>query len=101
VNDGKTWAAAGNGLPDLPVYHVVASPGDLTGNTVYAATVLGVYGTTDGGASWHLFGAGLPAVRVFSVYVSPDGNAVYAATFGRGTWRISLNGYLDDGGSNQ
>jgi hypothetical protein len=30
---------------------------------------------------------------------APD--AVYAATFGRGTWRISLNGYLDDGGSNQ
>ena len=42
---------------------LLAAPNDPSGNTVYAATWLGVYRTTDGGASWSQFGAGLPTVR--------------------------------------
>lgn len=85
---GVHWQAATAGLPDVPINHLLVSPADPTGNTVYAATFLGVYQTTDGGRSWHLFGSGLPAVEVFSLYMTPDGSSLRAATFGRGIWEI-------------
>ena len=83
---GAHWVAAAAGLPDVPINHLLASPADPTGNTVYAATFLGIYQTTDGGQNWQLFGSGLPAVQVFSLYLSPDGGLLRAATFGRGIW---------------
>ncbi len=48
---GASWSAAGNGLPDVPINQVIADRLDRTGNTLYAATWLGVYATTDGGAN--------------------------------------------------
>ena len=57
-------------------------------NTVYAATFLGVYRTTDGGAHWSRFGAGLPFVEVDDIDASPDGSFLRAASFGRGVWEI-------------
>ena len=73
-------------LADVPVARLVVSP--LDKNTVYAATFLGVYRTTDGGAHWFRFGAGLPFVEVDDIYVSPDGSFLRAASFGRGVWEI-------------
>src|SRR6185312_12892268 len=70
---GLTFVNASTGLPDVPVSRLVVSP--LDKNTVFAATFLGVYRTTDGGAHWrrpslcgggrHLHGARclLPAHR--------------------------------------
>jgi photosystem II stability/assembly factor-like uncharacterized protein len=86
---GVDWAAATAGLPDVPVHQLLVSPADPTGNTVYAATFLGVYQTANGGQSWHLFGAGLPAVEVYGLYMPPDGSFLRIATYGRGIWDIT------------
>lgn len=87
---GQSWTAAANGLPDVPVSQVIADNRDKTGNTLYAATWIGVYQSLDGGNSWTQYGAGLPSVRVSSLAISPGGQQLRAATFGRGIWTIPL-----------
>lgn len=90
TDGGNHWSAAANGLPDLPMRKIVPDTTDTSGNTVYAATWIGVYRTTDGGAHWSLFGAGLPRVDVSDLYIAPDGSFLRASTYGRGAWEISL-----------
>lgn len=89
TDGGATWAPASSGLPNVPIQRLLAAPNDLSGNTVYAATWLGVYRTTNGGASWTQFGAGLPTVQVSDLYMPRDGSFLRASTYGRGVWDIS------------
>jgi hypothetical protein len=77
-------------LPDVAVADSAVDPRDRTGNTVYAATWIGVYITRDGGKHWRLFGAGLPNVYVAGPYLSPDQDFLRIATYGRGVWDIDL-----------
>lgn len=91
TDGGATWAAAGNGLPNVPIQKLLAAPNDLSGNTVYAATWLGVYRTTNGGISWSQFGAGLPTVEVSDLYMPADGSFLRASTYGRGVWDLPLH----------
>jgi photosystem II stability/assembly factor-like uncharacterized protein len=90
-DNGATWAApANNGLPDVAVSHIVVDPRDSTGKTVYAGTWIGVYRTRNGGATWALFGAGLPNVSAATLYLSPDEDFLRVATYGRGVWEIDV-----------
>ena len=87
------WSAATftplqNGLPDLPVTRVYVDPRDASGNSLFAATHVGIYATTDGGANWAPYGKGLPTVRVNDIYMPPDGGFVRIATYGRGIWEL-------------
>lgn len=87
---GQTWSApAAANLPDVPVTKLVVDPNDASGRTVYAATWIGVYGTTDGGDSWSLVGAGLPQVRVSDIYLAPDSSYLRISTWGRGVWELA------------
>ncbi|MBC8123705.1 MAG: hypothetical protein H7Y22_17940 [Gemmatimonadaceae bacterium] len=90
TDGGVTWEAASNGLPLVPVSKVLVSQKDPSGETLYAATAIGVYESTDGGSNWHLFGAGLPAARVSDLYMPADGSFMRVATYGRGLWQITL-----------
>ncbi|MBI3349666.1 MAG: hypothetical protein HY020_20955 [Burkholderiales bacterium] len=87
---GLSWQAAANGLPRVPISRLLAAPNDPSGNTVYAATFIGVYRTTDGGQSWQQFGAGLPTVQVSDLYMPVDGSFLRASTYGRGVWDLPL-----------
>jgi hypothetical protein len=93
-----TYAAMQTGLPDLPITRVYIDPRDS--NTLYAATHVGIYRTTDGGANWAPFGNGLPTVRVNDIYMPPDGSLIRIATYGRGIWELAqlelANATLDD-----
>jgi subtilisin-like proprotein convertase family protein len=93
ANGGLSWSAAsGTGptaLPDIPVTKLAVDPGDGTGNTVYAATWLGVYRTTDGGTTWSVFGTGLPQGRATDIWVAPDSSSIRVATWGRGVWEMA------------
>jgi photosystem II stability/assembly factor-like uncharacterized protein len=86
---GNTFQRADVGLPDAGVYKVVVDPRDATANTLYAGTYLGVYRSTNGGASWARFGAGLPAVRTTGMFIAEDGSVLRVATYGRGIWEIN------------
>ncbi|MEO8382027.1 MAG: hypothetical protein ABI779_20360 [Acidobacteriota bacterium] len=84
-----TFTAMQNGLPDLPVTRVYFDPRDTTKATIFAATHVGIYRTTDGGANWAPYGNGLPTVRVNDIYMPPDGSFVRLATYGRGIWELA------------
>lgn len=88
TNFGASWSTIdGAGFPTgVPVDFVAADPGSAS--TLYAGTHLGPYRSTDGGATWSRFGAGMPLVEVKDIYVSPDSSLVRAATFGRGFWEL-------------
>jgi photosystem II stability/assembly factor-like uncharacterized protein len=92
TDGGETWAhangAPGHTLPPVPINRLIVSPRDPASLTLYAATWLGVYETTDGGQNWHLFGRGLPTVNVSDLYMPPDGSYLRVATYGRGVWEI-------------
>jgi hypothetical protein len=65
-DNGRTWYQS-DGLPDLlESFKIVVSPDDPTGGTVYAATSLGLFRSTDGGRSFS--NVNLPT--------SPDGYTV-------------------------
>jgi photosystem II stability/assembly factor-like uncharacterized protein len=89
TDGGATWTLAQNGLPVVPINRIIVDPRDGAGNTVYAATWIGVYRTTDGGTNWSLFGAGLPNVEAADLYMPRDGSFLRVATYGRGIWEIN------------
>jgi len=87
------WVAAGSGatgLPNVPVFKVQVDPSVANGSHVFAGTWIGVYETNDGGASWHLFGSGLPSAIVSDIYLFPDGHKIRIGTYGRGVWEMPL-----------
>ncbi|HEV8267460.1 MAG TPA: choice-of-anchor D domain-containing protein, partial [Thermoanaerobaculia bacterium] len=90
TDGGATWASAANGIPDVPVNHILVDPNDHT--RVFAATDIGVYVTIDGGATWGEAAPGIPRVAVWRLAAStlPAGSgALLAATYGRGVYRLS------------
>ena len=87
TDNGATWTAAGNGLPNVALSQVLVDPRDGSGLSAWAATWIGVYATKDGGSSWSLLGAGLPNVWVRGMALNDQG-VLRVATYGRGLWEI-------------
>jgi hypothetical protein len=84
-----TWTALDAGqIPDVPVNAFAVDPANS--NTLYAGTDIGVYNSTDGGATWAPFGTGLPRVAVFDMAVHSASRKLRIATHGRGIWEISV-----------
>jgi len=87
---GQTWveddgAGGAAPLPDVPVLHLLVDRDDPTGNTLMAATDIGVFRSADGGLTWAAFNLGaIPAVPVFDLEQSLTGT-IFAATHGRAT----------------
>jgi photosystem II stability/assembly factor-like uncharacterized protein len=83
--EGSLWTPASGGLPEvLLVAGLTVHPTDA--NTVYAATNLGLFKTTDGGGSWRAAGKDFGPVR--SVAVDPKRpETVYAATGFKGIFK--------------
>jgi hypothetical protein len=82
------WAAAGNGIPSVPINAFAIDP--LNSNNLYAGTDIGVYFSSDAGASWTPFGTSLPRVAVFDLQIQPTSRLLRAATHGRGIWETPL-----------
>jgi hypothetical protein len=89
VNGGQTWTDISGNLPDIPGDALVLSDHHLALGTDH-----GVYTAVEGhgtGTRWSRLGAGLPNVVVDDLTAGPDGY-IYAATHGRGVWRIAFPG---------
>jgi hypothetical protein len=81
----KWTAIDGTGIPDISVNAFVVDPADST--HLYAGTDRGVFKSTNSGATWSLYGSGLPDVAVFDLALSSDGH-LRASTHGRGWYEI-------------
>jgi len=84
-----TWAVITGNLPNRgAVSHVIYDNGALV-----AATDAAVYATAAPAGSstqWTLAGTGLPNVQVQDVAVDKVTHALYAATHGRGVWKLPV-----------
>jgi sugar lactone lactonase YvrE len=84
---GRSWQDISGNLPDIAADALV-----IAGDRLALATDLGMYtaSTHRGGhTSWSRLGSGLPNASVNDVTMGPDGK-LYAATHGRGIWRLQL-----------
>jgi hypothetical protein len=104
TNGGVTWSgiappSVANGLPDAPVNTIAIDPDDHT--VVYVGSDVGVFVTTDGGASWKEVGPTepggsnsgfLPNSVVTHIEFSRVGQAktLIASTYGRGVWSTTI-----------
>jgi sugar lactone lactonase YvrE len=87
LNGGASWTDISGNLPDIASDALVMSHGNLA-----LATDAGMYTAAEGqgtATSWSVLGTGLPNASVNDVTEGPDG-FIYAATHGRGVWRISF-----------
>lgn len=87
TDGGATWAAAsGTGataLPALPVMALAIHPNNS--NWLYAGTVMGIFTSENGGASWSVPHDGPTNAMIWDL--SWSNTTLYAATYGRGVWR--------------
>ncbi len=95
TDGGATWSAISDGLPPATVNSIRVIAG-----RIYAATDVGVFVANDtitnsaatpaAKLHWHALGMDLPLMPVTALRYVAENNTLYAATFGRGVWSVSL-----------
>jgi hypothetical protein len=82
-----TWTRFDNNLGDEPITGIAVdgSTGDL-----FISTDFGVNMLRSGGNTWTPAGGSLPPVAVYGLTIDSNARVLYAATHGRGAWRLSL-----------
>ena len=95
TNLGQTWedisgfgssTVSTNGFPDVAVYDLLVMP--QSPNTIWAGTEIGLFETTDNGASWHAANNGLPSVAIWSMTNVED--EIVIGSHGRGIWSVKI-----------
>jgi hypothetical protein len=81
------WTDVSYDLGDQPITGIAFDPesGDL-----FAATDFGVLMLASGGGNWRPAATNLPPVAVYGLTMDADARVLYAATHGRGIWRLKL-----------
>jgi len=87
VGGVATWTDRTYDLADLPVTDLVRD--DVTGD-LYASTDFGVWKLANGATSWTVAAPGMPMVETPGLTIVPSARVLYAATHGRGGWRLTL-----------
>src|SRR3954447_21854999 len=87
TDNGATWTDVSGNFPDVPANSIVV----LQSGGLVVGTDLGVVYKSASSSTWQRLGGNFPTTVAIDVERGPDGN-VYAATHGRGLWRISASG---------
>ena len=82
-----TWTSLDANLGDLPVTGIAY---DATAGDVYASFDWGVVVLKKGSASWQPAAGSLPPVAVYGLTIDVKARVLYAATHGRGIYRLNL-----------
>lgn len=86
TQDANRFSQVTGNLPDIPVNAFSFTP---TRNRFFVGTDIGVFETTDGGATWGLT-QGMPLVPVSDLIYHAASNRLFASTYGRGIWSLAL-----------
>ena len=86
TDGGLSWQPRAEGLPPFSAQVVRVDPTDS--NVLYCGTLVGIFRSIDGGATWSRFGTGLPNAWVDDV-ISPT-SSLRVATYGRGVWELDV-----------
>jgi hypothetical protein len=83
-----TWTDISGNIGDQPMTGIA-----YDGNThsLYVATDYTVLRLRAGSQDWRVAAAGLPVVAVYGITLAPQGGVLYAATHGRGIYRLNLD----------
>ncbi len=88
---GATWTPiTGTGaasLPQAPIHDIAQHP--LHRDWLYVGTEVGVFSSTDGGATWAAHNEGPANVVVDSLRFAPGTTTLVAGTHGRGLWTVA------------
>jgi photosystem II stability/assembly factor-like uncharacterized protein len=95
TDGGATWTNISSNLPDVPVLTMAIDPNDPT--DLFIGTDVGVFRSTNAGASWSSFNAGLPNVPVYDLKFHAGTKDLWAATYGRGVWRVKAGSTIPQG----
>jgi hypothetical protein len=87
ADQGTSWTAISNGLPDIPFNAVVGVPGS---GRLFVGSDVAVYESADNGTTWSTGGNGFPNVRVFDLLYQRATGILYATTYGRGIWAAQI-----------
>ncbi len=94
TDGGRRWksidGAGEASLPDIPVHVIVVDSTNT--QRLFLGTDLGVFVSTDGGATWAQENAGFGNIVTESLHLQREGaaNVLYAFTHGRGAWRVRV-----------
>jgi len=92
ANGGGAWAEVTGNLPaNLPVNSIEVDPKAAGPGALYVGTDVGVYRSTDGGATWTVFSHQLPNVLVQDLLLHAPSRRLRAATQSRGVWEIQVD----------
>jgi hypothetical protein len=84
-----TWTDISGNVGDQPVTGIAY---DSAGHSLYIATDFTVLRMRlNQGGNWRIAASGLPLVAVWGITLAPQGNVLYAATHGRGTYRLDID----------
>lgn len=84
---GWTWNLIASNLLNVPISALAIDPATAA---LYVATDIGVFRSTNDGASWEPFEVGLPNVPVVDLVLDPSRKLLRAATHGFGVFQIRL-----------
>jgi hypothetical protein len=87
VSGNASWTDRSYNLGDQPITSVAF---DSNTGDVFASTDYGVLMLQRGGSNWSPAAANLPPVAVYGLTIDTDARLLYAATHGRGIWRLKL-----------
>jgi hypothetical protein len=92
TNGGSSWTNISGTLPNVPCNTIVCVP-EANTYTLFIGMDTGVWYKRESDSDWTQFSSELPAVVVTELEYNDDNNTLFAATYGRGLWKIELEGF--------
>jgi hypothetical protein len=76
-----------NGFPDVAIYDLMVMPYDTA--ILWAGTEIGIFESSNSGASWHILNANMPAASIWDLKIVDK--QVVIGTHGRGIWSTTID----------
>ncbi|MDC7999647.1 T9SS type A sorting domain-containing protein [Aequorivita todarodis] len=92
IDFGNTWVDISTSLPDIPVNDIEQ---DSFGN-LFIGTDVGVLASNDEGVNWNVLGENMPSAVVSDLFIHENSQFLFAATYGRSTYKIDISGNILD-----